>query len=206
MLVDRNIETEEVETREEDSSINNELAELSKYVEMITGSIREMEAPVATTSDQLPQATAHLNDLAKMTEEGTHRVLALTEAIETNRAVMFTALGQLKDGMTGGQATNVGKVIELLKADERRLMDIHVALSFQDLVAQRVAKLVMILNEVQHKLLKLVVIFGIKQKQDGTATKDGGRGSEMLRQLEASKTTALEQNLVDDILSEFGHS
>lgn len=205
-MVDRNIETEEVETRDEDSSINNELAELSKYVEMITGSIRDMEAPVATTSDQLPQATAHLNDLAKMTEEGTHRVLALTEAIETNRAAMFTALGQLQAGMTGGQATDVKKVVELLKADERRLMDIHVALSFQDLVAQRVAKLVTILNEVQHKLLKLVVIFGIKQKQDGTATKDGGRGSEMLRQLEASKTTALEQNFVDDILSEFGHS
>lgn len=166
-MVDRNIETEEVETRDEDSSINNELAELSKYVEMITGSIRDMEAPVATTSDQLPQATAHLNDLAKMTEEGTHRVLALTEAIETNRAAMFTALGQLQAGMTGGQATDVKKVVELLKADERRLMDIHVALSFQDLVAQRVAKLVTILNEVQHKLLKLVVIFGIKQKKDG---------------------------------------
>jgi chemotaxis protein CheZ len=206
MLVDRTIETDEVETGEEDSTINNELAELSKYVEMITSSIRDMEAPVTTTSDQLPQATAHLHDLAQMTEEGTHRVLALTEAIETNRASMITTLAQLQGGMTGGQSTDVGKVVELLKADERRLMDIHVALSFQDLVAQRVAKLVMILNEVQLKLLKLVVIFGIKQKKDGTATKDGGRGSEMLRQLEASKTTALEQNLVDDILSEFGRS
>ena len=206
MLVDRNFETDEVETRSEDSSINNEVAELSKYVEMITSSIRDMEAPVATTSDQLPQATAHLNDLAKMTEEGTHRVLALTEAIETNRSAMITALAQLQAGMTGKQATDVEKVVELLKADEPRLMDIHVALSFQDLVAQRVAKLVTILNEVQHKLLKLVVIFGIKQKKDGTRAKDGGRGSEMLRQLEASKTTALEQDLVDDILSEFGHS
>jgi len=205
MLVDRNIDTDEVETRDEDSSINNELAELSKYVEMITGTIRDMEAPVATTSDQLPQATAHLNDLAKMTEEGTHRVLALTEAIEINRTAVFSVLTQLQGSLTGGQAADVGKVVELLQADERRLMDIHVALSFQDLVAQRVAKLVTILNEVQHKLLKLVVIFGIKKKKDGTVGNDGGRGSEMLRQLEASKTTALEQNLVDDILSEFGH-
>ena len=94
----------------------------------------------------------------------------------------------------------------MVNADERRLTDIHVALSFQDLVAQRVAKLVTILNEVQHKLLKLVVVFGIKQKKDGAAANDGGRGSEMLRQLEASQTTALEQNLVDDILSEFGCS
>ena len=79
MLVDRDIETNEVsDTTEDDGSINNELAELTKYVEAITSTIRDMESPVATTSDQLPQATAHLNDLAKMTEEGTHQVLSLT--------------------------------------------------------------------------------------------------------------------------------
>ena len=206
MLVDRDIDTEEIEAPDEDRSINKELAELTKYVEMITSTIRDMESPVTTTSDQLPQATAHLNDLAKMTEEGTHRVLALTEAIETNREAMKTALLQLQNKVESDHGADIEKVVELLRTDERRLMDIHVALSFQDLVAQRVAKLVTILNEVQHKLLKLVVVFGIKKKKDGTSSKDGGRGNEMLRQLEASQTTALEQNLVDDILSEFGCS
>lgn len=206
MLVDRDIETEESDTPEKDTSINNELSELTKYVEMITSTIRDMESPVTTTSDQLPQATAHLNDLAKMTEEGTHQVLALTEAIETNRGVMQTALEQLQGKVESGYGADIEKVVKLVKADERRLMDIHVALSFQDLVAQRAAKLVTILNEVQHKLLKLVVIFGIKQKKDGADAKDGGRGGEMLRQLDASQATALEQDLVDDILSEFGCS
>lgn len=205
-MVDRDIETDEADTPEDDRSINNELSELTKYVEVITSTIRDMESPATTTFDQLPQATAHLNDLAKMTEEGTHRVLALTEAIETNRGAIQTALEHLQKKLGGEHATDVENLVELVKADERRLMDIHVALSFQDLVAQRVAKLVMILNEVQHKFLKLVVIFGIKQKEDGTSTKDGGRGNKMLRQLEASQATALGQDLVDDILSEFGCS
>lgn len=206
MLVDRDIETDEIDTPEEDSSLNNELAELTKYVEVITSTIRDMESPVTTTSDQLPQATAHLNDLARMTEEGTHRVLTLTEAIETNRGAMHKALEALQTKLGSEHSTDVGSLVKMVKADERRLMDIHVALSFQDLVAQRVAKLVTILNEVQHKLLKLVVIFGIKKKKDGTTAKDGGRGDEILRQLEASQTTALQQDLVDDILSEFGCS
>ena len=206
MLVDRNIEDRIVEAPEEDHSINNELAELTKYVEVITSTIRDMESPVTTTSDQLPQATAHLQDLAKMTEDGAHQVLTLTERIETNRRTMQTALDQLQQQLGGEQATEVGRILQLMKEDERRLMDIHVALSFQDLVAQRVAKLVTILNEVQHKLLKLVVIFGIKQKKAGVAAKDDGRGYEMLRQLEESKTTALQQDLVDDIMSEFGFS
>jgi len=207
MLVDRDIDIHAAtETTEEAGSVDAEMSELTKYMEVITSTIREMESPVATTSDQLPQATAHLNDLANMTEEGTHQVLALTEEIETNRVAMRKALEQLGQQLKGDYATEIDEVLTMIKADERRIMNIHVALSFQDLVAQRVAKLVTILNEVQHKLLKLVVIFGIKQKKDGGPAKDGGRGYEMLRQLESSKTTALEQNLVDDIMAEFGSS
>ncbi len=206
MLVDRDIESDDIDTPEEDHSINSELAELTKYVSMITNTVRDMESPVTTTSDQLPQATAHLNDLAKLTEEGTHRVLSLTEALETNRGVMQAALEELNKKLGDKHSADVNRLLEMVKSDESRLTDIHVALSFQDLVAQRVAKLVTILNEVQHKLLKLVVVFGIKKKKDETTAQDDGRGSEMLRQLEASQTTALEQDLVDDILSEFGCS
>ena len=199
----RDIETDEADTPEDDCSINNELSELRKYVEMITSTMRDMEEPVTRTSDQLPHATAHLNDLAKMTEESTHRVLALTEAIEANRGAIQAALEHLEEKFGGEHATDVDSLVELVKADERRLMDLHVALSFQDLVAQRVGKLVTILNEVQHELLKLVVLFGIKQKKDGASTKDGKCGNEMLRQLESSHSTTLRQNLVDDILLEF---
>ncbi len=91
---------------------------------------------------------------------------------------------------------------EKLAQDESRLLDISVALSFQDLVAQRVKKLVTILEDIQHKLLKLVVVFGLQQDQ--TKFQHEGRGHKMLKQLEASKKSSLEQNLVDDILGEFG--
>jgi chemotaxis protein CheZ len=213
MLVDRRIETDvtgDDEISEEavhvDRSINAELEELTKYVEVISKTIREMECPVTSTSDQLPQATSHLNDLAKMTEEGTHQVLGLTEELERNRGAVQHRLEQLRANVAGRAVKEIDAILEMVKADEGRLMNIHVALSFQDLVAQRVAKLVTILNEIQHKLLKLVVIFGIQQKKDGGESKGEGRGYEMLRQLETSKTTALQQDLVDDIMSEFGFS
>jgi chemotaxis protein CheZ len=213
MLVDRRIETDvtgDDEISEEavhaDRSINAELEELTKYVEVISKTIREMECPVTSTSDQLPQATSHLNDLAKMTEEGTHQVLGLTEELERNRGAVQHRLEQLRANVAGRAVKEIDAILEMVKADEGRLMNIHVALSFQDLVAQRVAKLVTILNEIQHKLLKLVVIFGIQQKKDGGESKVEGRGYEMLRQLETSKTTALQQDLVDDIMSEFGFS
>jgi chemotaxis protein CheZ len=213
MLVDRRIEAEvtgDAEMPEKaldvERSINAELEELTKYIEVITKAIREMECPVTSTSEQLPQATSHLNDLARMTEEGTHQVLSLTEELERNRGMVQQRLEQLRANVAGRAVKKIDAILEMVKGDEGHLLNIHVALSFQDLVAQRVAKLVVILNEIQHKLLKLVVIFGIQQKKDGNGLKGEGRGYEMLCQLEKSKTTALQQDLVDTIMSEFGFS
>ena len=71
-----------------------------------------------------------------------------------------------------------------------------------DLVAQSVNKLVTILDEVEHKLLQLVVVFGPYQKQ--AAKTDQGKASEMLKQLEATKNTSMDQDLADEILKQFG--
>jgi len=213
MLVDRRIENEVIgdpempeKALDVECSINAELEELTKYIEVITKAIREMECPVTSTSDQLPQATSHLKDLAKMTEEGTHQVLSLTEELERNRGMIQQRLERLRANVAGRAVKDIDEILEMVKGDEGHLVNIHVALSFQDLVAQRVAKLVVILNEIQHKLLKLMVIFGIQQKKDGNGLKGEGRGYEMLCQLEKSKTTALQQDLVDTILAEFGAS
>ena len=75
-------------------------------------------------------------------------------------------------------------------------------LSFQDLVAQSVNKLVTILQEVEHKLLQLVVVFGPYQKQAAKQSQD--KASEMLKQLEATKNTSMDQDLADEILKQFG--
>jgi chemotaxis protein CheZ len=76
------------------------------------------------------------------------------------------------------------------------------ALSFQDLVAQRVKKLVGILDEVQGKLMELVVVFGLQESCE--ATHHAGTAGYLLKQLEESKTTAMKQKVADDILAQFG--
>ncbi|MDH4084031.1 MAG: hypothetical protein OEY60_03585 [Nitrospira sp.] len=63
-------------------------------------------------------------------------------------------------------------------------------------------KLVTILDEVQSKLLELVVIFGIQQNGENTGTK--GTAGQLLKQPEESKKTAMKQQVADDILAQFG--
>ena len=203
MLIDRSFEESDKPVVEEpDHVITTELEELTKYVEMMSQAIGEMEAPVASTSDQLPDAIAHLAELAKITEEGTHKVMSLTEEMTDNHEQIKALLSNMTT-MSGDElASKISMIVKLVDANEAHITNITVALGYQDIVAQRVAKLVTVLDEVQHKLLKLVIVFGLQKKN--VLAKKEGRGYEMLQQLEASKNTAIKQDLVDDILAEFG--
>jgi chemotaxis protein CheZ len=184
----------------------DELGELARYLETAMRKIAEVGTPMVAGSAQLPQATTHLLDLNKMTEAGTHEVMRLAEVIQDNRAKaakeLAAAVSTLEAVDCRTLAARLGKTAQELALDDKHLMDIMTALSFQDLVAQRVKKLVTIVEDVQCKLVELVVVFGLKQ--EGSAPETQGKAGEMLKQLEASKSTAIKQDLADELLSEFG--
>ncbi|MBH0201238.1 MAG: hypothetical protein HP496_02790 [Nitrospira sp.] len=183
-----------------------ELGELARFVENATKAISEVGPQIMSSSTQLPSATSHLCDLNKMTEDGTLEVMRLTELIQDNRDRIAKDLRAVTETL---QAIDCIKLAERLEKatmtmaeDGKHLTEIMTALSFQDLVAQRVKKLVTILDEVQDKLMKLVVVFGLEQK--GEAIGAVGQTSDLLKQLEESKTTAMKQKVADDILAQFG--
>lgn len=183
-----------------------ELGELARYLETAMRKMSEIGAPMLANSAQLPQASAHLLDLNKMTEEGTLEVMRLTEIIQDNRARAAKELAAVVSTLEAVDCqklvARLGKTTNELAQDDKHLMDIMTALSFQDLVAQRVKKLVTIIEDVQCKLVELVVVFGLKQGD--TPPEAQGKAGEMLKQLEASKSTAIKQDLADELLSEFG--
>lgn len=183
-----------------------ELGDLARYIETTMRKLGEVELPAKAATLQLPQASQHLTDLTRMTEDGTHAVMGLAEDIQDNHAKVAAALDQLAGALVQARrgasyVERVGAIKQMLSGDEKRLLDIMTALSFQDLVGQRIKKIVAILDDVQHKLLEMVVIFGLERTGSNP---DEGKAGEMLKQLEASRSTALKQDLVDDILGQFG--
>ena len=184
----------------------DELGELARYLDSAIRKMAQIGAPMVANSAQLPQAAIHLLDLNKMTEDGTLEVMRLAEIIQDNRARAAKELAAVVSTLEAVDcrtlAARLAKTAQELAQDDKHLMDIMTALSFQDLVAQRVKKLVTIVEDVQCKLVELVVVFGLKQ--EGSASETQGKAGEMLRQLEASKSTAIKQELVDELLSEFG--
>lgn len=183
-----------------------ELGELARFVDTAMRKLAEIGTPMLNSSAQLPQAATHLQDLNKMTEEGTHEVMRLTELIQDSQTCLQKDLAKAKDVLMAMDCTSLAERMKLatdtLAENDKHLIEIMTALSFQDLVAQRVKKLVTILDDVQRKLMELVVVFGLEKQ--GVEPVPAGKADEMLKQLEASKTTAIKQDLADEILSEFG--
>jgi chemotaxis protein CheZ len=188
------------------NKLYEELGGLARFVENAMKTISAVGPQIMSSSAQLPTASSHLKDLNKMTEDGTLEVMRLTELIQDNRARIRKDLHAVVETLQAMDCVKLGQRVEAVRTmateDDNHLTEIMTALSFQDLVAQRVKKLVTILDEVQRKLMELVVVFGIQQ--NGECPTDNGTAGELLKQLEASNTTAMKQQVADDILAQFG--
>ncbi len=198
----------EQEEKAPDTKLYEELGELARFIDTTMKTLSEFSTPVSTSTEQLPQALSHLTNLKTMTEQGTHRVMLEVEAIQDNHLKLSGMIKELTLALQKTQAApallqQMQAISDTIGADDKRLLDIMTALSFQDLVAQSVNKLVTILQEVEHKLLQLVVVFGPYQKQ--AAKQEQDKASQMLKQLEATKNTSMDQDLTDEILKQFGY-
>ncbi len=192
---------------EESQELYRKVVEVSRFINATVRTVSDMEAATVPSFGNLPQVSAQLSDLTKLTEEGTHQVMGLTEEIQDGRTEATKLLDQLaglavQAKLDAGVADRIASIKRLLVADDKRLLDIMTALSFQDLVGQRVKKILVILDDVQRRLLEMIVVFGCKPERERRV--EDNRAGQMLKELEASRTTALKQDLVDDILGECG--
>ncbi|CUS31502.1 protein phosphatase CheZ [Candidatus Nitrospira nitrificans] len=190
----------------QEHKLYEELGALARFVDNARNAISTATPQITSINTQLPAATSHLSDLSKMTEDGTLEVMRLTEIMQDNHERVAKDLSAVVEVLQAmdcvALAGRLGNVSSVLAQDNKYLTEIMTALSFQDLVAQRVKKLVVILDEVQGKLMELVVVFGLQGK--GEAASDAGTAGHLLKQLEESKTTAMQQKVADDILAQFG--
>jgi chemotaxis protein CheZ len=180
----------------------DELGSLTRFVDNAMRAISAASPQIISSSTQLPAAASHLTDLSKMTEDGTLEVMRLTEMIQENHERIANDISEIIGILRGADFESLAERLQnvsiVLAKNGGCLTEIMTALSFQDLVAQRVKKLVAILDEVQGKLMELVVVFGLQENSEA------GTAGVLLQQLEDSKTTAMKQKVADDILAQFG--
>jgi len=190
----------------QDHKLYEELGALARFVDNARNAISAASPQIISSSAQLPTAASHLSDLSKIMEDGTLEVMRLTEMMQDNHGQIAKDLSAVVEVLRAMDCVTLvgrlGNLTSVLAQDDKYLTEIMTALSFQDLVAQRVKKLIVILDEVQRRLMELIVVFGLQQNGEHAA--DVGTAGDLLKQLEESNTTAMKQKVADDILAQFG--
>jgi len=199
-----------------DSSINVELnppekirdvlAELAMYIEKIRHDFLIIDPNIKDTSSRMPETTNQLLDIDKTISNAANQLMLLAEGLMTDHekaATLLNRLLQWGEGLNALDADSVAKsTIDELAAINKKgredLMEVFTNLSFQDLAGQKIKKMKGVIEEIEKRLLEVLIVFGHHKEELDSAKKD-----KMLKGLKESGE-ALKQDLVDDILKNCG--
>lgn len=187
--------------KEVNIKIQGELGQLASYIDKIRKNLAVVDPGMSKASDKMPQASHELADINKMLESAANKMFDITEKMVDDHGKMSSQLAGLKNWITEVNDNGKGNAAlaeleamhNITKAD---LVELITNLSFQDLTGQKIKKLIALVEEVEAKVLELLVTFG--HRKEGTASKE-----KVLHDLR-DRSKPINQNLVDDILKNLG--
>jgi len=170
-----------------------QLGDIARYINATIKKMQSVEPNIAHASDKIPQASVQLSEISKATEEATHNVMTQVEKVLDNHDLIIHHTESAERG--NDLPNSLGEVRNVVSENREILLDIITGLSFQDLTGQKIKKIVGLIEDVEKRLLQLIVTFGLKSK-------DAAEDDSTLK--EFSDNPTLKQDVVDNILKEFG--
>ena len=131
---------------------------------------------VEIASKDIPEASNQLEGINETLEDSTMRIMDINEAQMDTANARCKELEELLESKDQGNLVTLGisleEAIETLKAQidflkevKQRSLSMMEPLSFQDLVGQRIQKIINLVKSMELKIEELVVSFGIKLKK-----------------------------------------
>ncbi|MBI5137916.1 MAG: protein phosphatase CheZ [Nitrospirae bacterium] len=192
------------------TALYHDLGELARYINMTHKQFAERmmveESNIKVKAKDIPTAYDMLTAVTEETEAATMKVMSHTE--ETSGAVgeIRNLLDQMEEAVPASNeaAAKVSDLAERMRDELNTIEglqgDTMITMSFQDLTGQKIKQVIALMAEVEERILKLVVEFGMEQ-----AEKSEGAIEEKMRGLKTDPAaTGVCQDGVDSILAEFG--
>lgn len=169
------------------------------------------------TNKLINQASNQLDAILQSTEDATVAIMDIVEAHQQRVMHVGEVLQQFRSG--GASKDNVNELIELNAQNQRDLMEIMTALSFQDLTGQRIKKIITALKRIEEIVFNVYMSTGLKvrvrdqepEKDDKAIEKETKKKMKALGKGAPVKGSKLEgpsgetsQADVDDLLSQLG--
>jgi chemotaxis protein CheZ len=154
----------------------------------------------------LTEATDHLDEIMKSTEEAT---VSIMDIVEKHQEMIIKSGELLSTFRTGGASKQaVDELIDLNDVHQKDLTEIMTTLSFQDLTGQRIKRIITALSRIEEIVFHVYMTTGVMEKvrkehpdQDFKELHEAGH-----QRVSALKgpQNGTSQNDVDDLLSKLG--
>jgi len=182
------------------NDLNDIIKQLLEEIKNLETKVEDIKAPIEETSDLLPSASASLQDVIEFTEKSTHQIMSLLDAIEANSKKIDEDISNLLKLKPTKTINGILEEIKSLNQDNlNKLIEIYTAMSFQDITAQQIKKVIQAIEDTKRRLLQMVVSsIEASEKDETTKEKIIGKATEILT------GDRINQDDVDELLKEFG--
>ncbi len=140
--------------------IKAELLDISGTINKIVDSYKSLHSPLVESQENVPKATQQLDKISEQTAAATHRMLDTAELITPREDEVIAGLNKIKEIVQNNETTGVIELCDALaqKASDNNndafvIMD---ALQFQDITSQQIDHAVVLLEELEVKLSKIL--------------------------------------------------
>jgi chemotaxis protein CheZ len=169
------------------------LSSLALKINTMLVNMQTVQEPLASAGEQAPCVVSHAQDVVQLMEQTTGAVLDKSDKIIVDAEALEA---MLKEGSADQAA-----MLAALMAMKAAMYDIIASQSYQDVARQKMEKIVADLNQIRDWLIEVLVILNIKKD---SSAENVEKKKELLREVQAASTPPMKQDLVDDLLAEFG--
>lgn len=174
------------------------LSILASKINRLLVNMKDVETSLTSAGEQAPSAVSSAKNVIDLMAKATGRVLDNADRLIESSENLETLIAPPGEGE--GEASGIAQ--KHIAAIKTGLFDIIGSQSYQDVARQKMEALIADLNQIRDWLIEVLVIFDIRRD---ASPENVQKKTDLLREVsEGTAPDALKQDLVDDLLSEFG--
>jgi chemotaxis protein CheZ len=174
------------------------LSILTSKINRLLVNMKDVETSLASAGKQAPTAVSSAENVIDLMAKATGQVLDNADRLIESSESLEKMIVQ--PGESGGDVS--GSAQKHITDIKSGLFDIIGSQSYQDVARQKMETLIEDLNQIRDWLIEVLVIFDIRRDN---SPENVQKKTDLLREVsEGTAPDDLKQDLVDDLLSEFG--
>ncbi|MCK5339766.1 MAG: protein phosphatase CheZ [Desulfobulbaceae bacterium] len=174
------------------------LSTLTQKINTMVVNLKTVQSPLASAGEQAPNVVMSAQDVVELMRKTAGDVLDKSDRLMLLGGEMESYFEQAQDVCPD----IVGPAKEKHSLMQEAIFDIIAAQSFQDVARQKMERVIKDLTQIRDWLIEALVILNLRNDD---SPENIEQKAELLREVSEAKTSeGVKQDLVDDLLAEFG--